>query len=421
MIINKPVEPTKRIEIIDILRGFALLGIIFMNMSFFSGYVFMPFEELKQISNFQLDEKLYDLLAIIVTGKFYTIFSILFAVGFYIQFTKIKGETVSFLRMYRRRLFILLLIGLIHGLFWSGDILLTYSIFGFILILFRDIKSKNLLRWSIFFLLIQVVIDFALLPFTEALLAINPASTSDALPVVHLSYPDMENEELINTFREGSILEIIKLNIHNIAWKYASYIPSGTNFKFLGIFLLGYYLASIDFFTKNPKSTVLITGTLILGIGITIYAKLLGGSIYEVPTPQNILYKFLSTAGQLIMSISYIMAIIKIARSSMGIKVLRYLIPLGKMALSNYILQSVIMVSIFYSFGLGLYGKIGLTTTFIIAGIIVAAQIFLSIVWLKYFRFGPLEWIWRSLTYKKRIHIRLQKPINTLKYGINES
>ena len=80
MSISKPIEPNKRIEIIDILRGFALLGIIFMNMSFFSGYIFMPFEELKQISNFGLDNKLYNLLEITVTGKFYTIFSILFAV-----------------------------------------------------------------------------------------------------------------------------------------------------------------------------------------------------------------------------------------------------------------------------------------------------------------------------------------------------
>jgi uncharacterized protein len=247
MTINKPIEPTKRIEIIDILRGFALLGIIFMNMSFFSGYAFMSFEELKQISNFPLDEKLHTFLEIIVTAKFYTIFSMLFAIGFYIQYNKNKDDYVSFLSTYRRRLFILLLIGLVHGLFWSGDILLTYSIFGFILILFRNVKPKNLLRWSFFFILLQVVIDFALLPFKEALLAINPAST-EALPISHASYPDMANEDLINTFREGSILEIIKLNIHNLIWKYLSYIPSGTHFKILGIFLLGYYWFSDYYF-----------------------------------------------------------------------------------------------------------------------------------------------------------------------------
>jgi uncharacterized protein len=297
------------------------------------------------------------------------------------------------------------LIGFIHGLFWSGDILFTYAIYGFILILFRNVKPKNLLRCSIFFIFIQVAIDFALLPFTEALLALNPASTA-VLPIAHISYPDMTNETLIQTFREGSVLDIVKLNIHNTIWKYMSYIPSGGYFKFLGIFLLGYYLASIEFFTQKPKSTILIVGTLIIGLAITISAKLLGGSSYGVPTLQDILYKTLLIVGQLVMSVSYIMAIIKIAQFSAGIRLLKYLIPLGRTALSNYILQTVFMVFIFYSFGLGLYGKIGLMTTMVVSILIVLSQVILSNLWLKYFRFGPLEWLWRSLTYKKWIKIR---------------
>ena len=405
MTLNQPIEPHKRIEIIDILRGFALLGILFMNMSYFSGYAYMPFEDLKQISNFQLDEKLHAFLEIVVTAKFYTIFSILFAVGFYIQFNKNKADAAKFLKTYRRRLFILLVIGFIHGLFWSGDILLTYSICGFILILFRNVKPKNLIRWSFFFIFLQVLIDFALLPFTEALLAINPAS-ANTLPLARLSYPDMTNEDLINTFREGSTLDIFKLNIHNTIWKYLSYIPSGGYFKFLGIFLLGYYLASVKFFTQKPKSNVLIIGTLIIGLAITISAKLLGGSSYGVPTLQDILYKVLLIVGQLFMSMSYIMVLIKIAQSSSGIKVLKYLIPVGRMALSNYILQTVFMIFIFYSFGFSLFGKIGLMATMGIAISIIILQVILSNLWLKHFRFGPLEWAWRSLTYKKWIKIR---------------
>jgi uncharacterized protein len=407
MSIKQPIEPTKRIEIIDILRGFALLGIIFMNMSFFSGYAYMPFEDLKHITNFPLDEKLHTFLEIIVTGKFYTIFSILFAVGFYIQLNKNNEDSVNFLKTYRRRLFILLLIGLIHGLFWSGDILFTYAIYGFIIILFRNVKPKNLFRWSFFFIFIQVAIDFALLPFTEVLLAINPANTS-ALPIAHLSYPDMTNGELIYTYQEGSVLDIVKLNVHNTIWKWMSYIPSGQYFKFLGIFLLGYYLASIEFFTKKPKSTLLMVGILIIGLVITISANLLGGVSYGVPTPNDILYKVLFIVGQLLMGIAYIMAITKIAQFSTGIKVLKYLIPVGRMALSNYILQTVFMVLIFYSFGFGLFGKIGLMTTMGIAILIVIAQLVLSNLWLKHFRFGPLEWLWRSLTYKKWIKIRYQ-------------
>ncbi|GAA4237913.1 DUF418 domain-containing protein [Postechiella marina] len=405
MKISKPIDPNKRIEIIDILRGFALLGIIFMNMSFFSGYVFMPFEELKQISNFELDNNLYYFLGITVTGKFYTIFSILFAVGFYIQFNKNRDSASNFLKTYRRRLFILLIIGILHTLFWYGDILLTYSIFGFILILFRNVKPKKLLRWSLFFLFLPFLFDFALLPFTEALQANTPVNT-DKAPMSRIYYPDMLNADVINTFREGSVIEIFKLNIHNFIWKQISYIPTGGYFKFLGIFLLGYYLASIEFFKKTPKSTKLILTILIAGIIITVAAKLLGGNPYELPTLQNIRYKFLSLIGQLLISISYIMAIIKIAQTVIGKKVFKYLIPVGRTALSNYLIQTVLMVVIFYNFGFSLFGKIGLIPTFFIALIIVAIQIFLSNIWLKHYRFGPFEWAWRSLTYKKRIKIR---------------
>jgi uncharacterized protein len=98
MTINESIEPKQRIQILDILRGFALLGIIFNNMEYFSGYAFMPFDDLKQVTNFELDEKLYSFLDIIITAKFFTLFSILFAVGFYIQYNKHKEDSINFLR-----------------------------------------------------------------------------------------------------------------------------------------------------------------------------------------------------------------------------------------------------------------------------------------------------------------------------------
>mgnify|MGYP001231057337 CR=1 FL=1 len=109
-----PTKPKQRIEILDILRGFALLGIIFNNILYLSGYAFVPYAELQQTLTFQTDEKIYLLQEIIVSGKFYTLFCLLFAAGFYLQFSKNKNNTVDFLKTHRRRLFILLLIGLIH-------------------------------------------------------------------------------------------------------------------------------------------------------------------------------------------------------------------------------------------------------------------------------------------------------------------
>ena len=156
MKIFTPTEPQERIKILDILRGFALLGIIFNNILYFSGYSFMPFENLKLIPDFQLNENIFSFLDFIIRRKFYTIFSILFAVGFYLQFIKYSRDSISFLKIYRRRMFILFIIGLIHSLIWFGDILLTYSIIGFILISFRNVKPKNVLRWALFFLYLSL-------------------------------------------------------------------------------------------------------------------------------------------------------------------------------------------------------------------------------------------------------------------------
>jgi len=402
-----PTDPKQRIEILDILRGFALLGIIFNNMQYLSGYAFTPFATLKEMMNFQLNEDVYHLLDIIITAKFYTLFSFLFATGFYIQLSRHEEDSSDFLRTYRRRLFILLLIGTVHSLIWFGDILFSYSILGFILILFRKVKSKNLLRWSIFILLLPFLIDLVLLPFFQTHANIGH---NNSIPIVHVSYPDMTPETVINTYKNGSMADIFLLNFHNLVWKYLGYFPSGQYFTLFGIFLLGYYLASTGFFTEKSKSMLLLIVSLIIGLLATFSARILSGSLYLwPPTLPNILFKFLLVTGQIFMCVFYITFIYKIIQTSIGKRILKYLIPMGRMALSNYLFQTIIMIVIFYNFGFNLFGKIDLITTTGIAMLILVLQIIFSNIWLRHFRFGFFEWLWRSLTYKKSIKIRYDK------------
>lgn len=400
----EPTEPKQRIEILDVLRGFALLGIIFNNMLYFSAYAYAPFAHLKQITNFRLSEGIYDVLDIVITAKFYTLFSILFAVGFYIQFNAHREDGLGFMKIYRRRMFILFGMGLIHSLIWSGDILLTYSIIALIMILFRNVKTKNLIRWAIFFIVLPLLIDLALLPFSRTLGAIGPAN---AVSLAHISFPDMAPEAVIHTFQKGTLGEIFILNIHHFIWKHLSYIPSGGYLKLLGIFLLGYYLASTGFFTKKSKSTSLLVASFTIGYSATIAAEILGGSSYQFPPSlPNILYKFLLAAGQIFVCFFYMTSIFKIIQTSIGKRIFRHLIPVGRMALSNYLFQTIIMIMIFYNFGFNLIGRIGLVPTASIAILVVAIEIVFSNIWLRHFRFGPFEWLWRSLTYKKMINIR---------------
>jgi uncharacterized protein len=214
----------------------------------------------------------------------------------------------------------------------------------------------------------------------------------------------MTPEAVINTFQNGTISELFLLNIHHIIWKYLGFIPSGRLFIILGIFLLGYYLAATGFFTRKTKSNLLLISSLIIGLLASISAKFLGGNVYQFPpTLPNILYKFLLTVGQIFMCIFYVTSIFKIAQTSIGKSVLKYLKPLGRMALTNYLFQTIIMIIIFYNFGFNLIGRIGLIPITGIAILILLLQIILSNIWLRYYRFGPFEWLWRSLTYKKWI------------------
>ena len=374
-------------------------------MLYFSGYSFMPFDDLKQITNFQLDESIFSVLDFIIRAKFYTLFSILFAVGFYLQFNKYREDPTDFIKIYRRRIFILLIIGLIHSLIWFGDILFTYSIMVFILILFRNVKAKNILRWSLFFMLLPILVDFALLPFVQTINGIGPENTA---VVAHVNYPDMAPKIVIDTFQNGTVIELFFLNIHNIVWKYLGYIPSGRLFVLFGIFLFGYHLASIGFFSNKNKSYSLLISSLIIGLIATISSKILGGSVYQFPpTISNTIYKLLLTTGQIFMCIFYITSIFKIAQTSIGKMVFKYLIPVGRMALTNYLSQSIIMIIIFYNFGFNLIGRVGLITIIGIVFSVLGVQIIFSNIWLKYYKFGPFEWFWRSLTYKKKLKNRM--------------
>jgi uncharacterized protein len=291
-----------------------------------------------------------------------------------------------------------------HALIWFGDILLTYALIALIMILFRNVTAKNLLRWSVFFILLPLFIDLAILPFSQASGASSAANTAS---IVHVNYPDMAPEAVINTFQDGTIAKIFILNMHHLVWKYLSYIPSGGYFKFLGIFLLGYYLASIGFFTKKSKFTSLLIASFIIGFLATISATVLGGNPYQFPpTLPDILYKFLLSTGQIFVCFFYITSVFKIVQTSMGKKIFKHLIPVGRMALSNYLFQTIIMIIVFYNFGFNLFGKIGLIPTTAIAILVLVLQIIFSNIWLRYYRFGPFEWLWRSLTYKKKMKIR---------------
>jgi uncharacterized protein len=391
---------------LDVLRGFALVGILFANILSWSGIKFMPIEEIRALGDFKIDVFLYKLLKFFVDTKFYTIFSLLFGIGFSLQFTKNKN-TPGFIPMYLRRLSILFLIGCIHAFFWSGDILTLYAILGFIFVLFRNIKEKNILKIAILFLAFPVALDIVYM------FLLNPQTTvvsKEALTV----YKDMTPQEVVAGFQSGNWLETLKTNWHNLIWRWYAFIPSGRPFKVLGLFLLGYYLFNNQFFNKAGKRWPTFFIFVIIGLSFTSLSILISGSISEFSTEwKNILYKTVHEIGQISMSFSYIVLLNLLVNKFKNLYVWNVLKAYGRKSMSSYLGHTFLGILVFYPvFGLGYFAKLSLKNVYLVALILLIYQFIFSSIWFKYFAFGPIEWIWKCLTYGKWFPIRIKKESN---------
>ena len=399
----KPVSKSERLVVLDVLRGFALVGILFANILSWSGIKFMLISDIQNLGDFHIDVMLYKLLKYFVDTKFYSIFSILFGIGFSMQITKYK-DSPGFISLYRRRLSLLFVIGLIHALTWSGDILTLYALIGFVLVLFRDFETKKFLQISIALLLVPMVAD--------VIYMLTFASTLESLPKIALKvYPDLLPTEIVSGFQSGEFITTLKMNLHNLTWRWFDFIPSGRPFKVLALFMLGFYLYKIDFFNDFATKWKNFIILFIIGISFTTISINLGGSIATFSKDWgNVLYKILHEIGQFSLGISYMVLLNLLVRSFPNFFGWYLLKNYGRMSLTSYIGQTVLGIIIFYPIiAFGYFATLSLTDVYIIAIFILIFQIGFSIIWLKYFAFGPIEYLWRCAINKKWYPLKIQK------------
>ncbi|NPD45367.1 DUF418 domain-containing protein [Lentimicrobium sp. S6] len=397
---QSPTKGKNRVEAIDALRGFAVLGILLANIMSFSGVRFLPFTEIKLWPSFETDLMIYKLIGIFVDTKFYTIFSLLFGIGFYFQFHKNRNNQAEFMPIYYRRLGFLILFGAIHSFFWSGDILMIYAFVGFLFTLFRNLKPKQLFTVSALAFMMPLLIDIFMLMWKPGFM--NPEK-SLALKT-HL---DIEPTQLVEPFMNGSFWEVTKMNWHNLLWRWFDLLPSGRPFKLLSLFILGYYLMYTGYFQEKAHSVKRLVIYSILGLGLTLLSKQVGGSMGQFPSTWNdILYKFLFSFGQINMAFAYISIITILYKTKIGENMMSGLKFAGRMSFTSYLSHTFFGILIFYPYALGYFGKITLWQAEIIAVIIFILQVYLAKLWLKYYTFGPLEWLWRSLTYGKFLSMK---------------
>jgi uncharacterized protein len=381
-----PIERSERIVSLDVIRGISLLGIFIINMiSFHSPFLYMdPYSWWKTPD----DAVLYPWIDVLVQASFYPLFAMLFGYGLSIQQERANQKGMPFYSFGVRRLLVLLFIGSVHAfLIWSGDILINYAVFGLLLLLFMRMAGKSLLLLGSLLLLIpQLFFSIFLVLMTYS----DPAGVAHYTNITAV-------QDSVAAYASGSFADIM---IQRFSDWYAVNSPGNLLFltlSILPVMMIGAGAGKLKLLEKavEYKRSWLLLGSVLLTASIGL--KLLP-ILIEANTAYSYIQDYL---GGPFLSVSYAIILPLLLENENVKKWTRPLASAGRMSLSNYLLQSIIGTLIFYSYGLGLYGEVTLTTGTLLAGGIFIIQMILSEIWLSRFRFGPAEKLWRVLSYGK--------------------
>ena len=408
----RPVGANERIEILDILRGFALLGILTVNMTAFSWpYEYMHWQ--REYWDSRVDAVVDWLVRFLAEGKFYPLFSFLFGLGAAIQMERSDCRGAPFIGRYCRRLFVLLAIGIAHALFiWDGDILVSYALCGLLLLPFRKCQPKTILIWAFVCLLIPALLIILLWALLTGLsfLPEMAAVIQKGLDEHYGTYEEQREaiERIIHVFASGSYAEMFRERSSNVLymWLVSAFYAPG----FLGLFLLGLYAGKRRIFRDIEGNARLIRQVLLWGLVLGLPLSLLQAACMASTQLADSYFLWLLSYGLAgiggpAQGLAYAAGLTLLLRSH-RLQWLRVVGAAGKMALSNYLLQSLICTTIFYSYGFGLFGAVGPVTRLGFTVLIFVAQLAFSAGWLNHFQFGPMEWVWRTLTYGTRQPMR---------------
>lgn len=399
-----PVGASQRYIILDALRGFALLGIVMANFPEFSLYSFMDSAARNLLSGAAADTAAQYFLSVFIDGKFYTIFSLLFGIGFSIIISNVTNRGGNGFKVFYRRMAGLFIIGLIHLLFlWSGDILMLYALVGMLLPLFCRLSDRSILIWAAVFLFLPVIVDFSL-----QLAGVSLSSGLVALQWVLCDKYGITHDNFAYWLADAQTYgDMLKFLIQGAIERMQEFVDGNRYFKVLGLFLVGYYIGRNRLYADLAKHRDILVFIFRLGLlaGLPLSCVYAYSSVEGHPFGLG-MHSVLYFSSVYIMSFGYIAAACLLYLRSKEGAIWRLFAFPGRMALTCYIGQSVLGILIFYGIGLGLGTTMGLIWVELIAIGVFILEILLCALWLGYFRFGPLEWLWRCFTYGKifKIH-----------------
>ncbi len=392
-----PVQPAERINEIDIIRGLALFGILMVNMSYFKAPLY--FERFPSEFPAGIEQLSAWFIQLLFTGKFYAIFSFLFGLGFYIFMERTLEKGYKLVPIYKRRLFALLCFGLLHlVLFWSGDILFTYALGGFGLLIFRKMSIDSIQKWIVGLFTASVLLNcivYFLKGMSEFLVGEDyQAMLAEMMDIAITAYTKYGFFELIAFRAENEIPNVLLSALIGV-------------FLVLPYFLCGLYAGKKEIF-KDLRGNIaqlkrICKWGFLFGSLFLLLFSLIETGIW--PTHIMIRYGLLSGfnyVASIFLFPAYIATVLLALQANFWQRLLAPLASAGRMALTNYLSQTLICVLLFYGYGFGLYSKVSIAEGIILTVVIFMFQIGFSNLWLRKFNYGPLEWLWRLLTYKKQ-------------------
>ena len=386
-----------RIVIIDALRGFSLAGIVVVHMV--ENYLGAPAPEgaMEAVRQGPVDLAVNIFNGVFLVGKFFALFSFLFGLSFFIQMDSAANRGEDFKWRFLWRIVILFAIGYLHHLFYRGDILTIYAVLAIFLIPFYRVPTKYLLVLTgLLFLGLGRYFIFAL---TGGQNLFMQGEFSPNSPEIVAYFELLKNGSLLEVFQsnatDGQLMKMdFQLGIFS------------RGYLTFGFFLLGLVIGRMQFFRDFMEKRAFTMKVMWWSLGILVGAMGLAAVVFMNLGPEvkfdNWLAMFGLTAidlANLGMTGLILTGFVFAYRKVRGAKLLSKFAPYGRMALTNYVLQTLIGTSILYGWGLGYLGEIRNIYTFSIAIAIVWLQMLISKWWLKKYQYGPLEWVWRSLTH----------------------
>ena len=399
---NKPIK--QRIEIIDALRGFSLAGIVIVHFveNFIGSAV--PQNVLEGLHVGPMDYVVDVFIALFLRGKFFALFSFLFGLSFFIQMDNGQKTGNYFGPRFLWRLIVLLIIGGLHHMFYRGDILTIYALLGIFLIPFYKLNNKWVLGCvALLFLGLGRFIVFAI---TQGDYIFSPGGIMPDDPEALLYF---------NTIENGSLQEVIVSNstighLNKLEFQLGVF---GRGYLTFGFFLLGLYTGRIGFFLKLKENKKLIKKVLIGSIILFVVSLVLTALIFMQLGEDVTFDNWPAMAGltafdlnNIAMTFILITLFVMLYKKVKGQKWLGKFAPYGRMALTNYVSQSLLGTFLFFGWGLGYLVEFRNSYTFLISILVIFVQMVLSKWWLTNFKYGPLEWLWRSITFFKWYPLR---------------